>query len=178
MLLASKIHRPAAPIVLGHGPEQRTYYFKPIDPQNPNSEHVCEVDNDDDIATLLAIREGYCLAKSRAAAPVKPAVIVPPAPSVPSTPATAATDTAPEPAAPVDPATAPADQTVVEDPDILAAATKLHELPANAFKAEVKKGGIPKAVLEEALRIEQAKPVDDQRETLISVLGQAITTAG
>lgn len=176
MLIASKIHRPNAPIVLGQGADQRTYYFRPYEPTNPNSEHVAEVANDDDIATLLAIREGYHIAQSGKAIAAKPASQ--PAPLAPVvTPSAPADTTAP----PVTDSTGQdasittslAANVDITDPEIEKAALSLHELGANQFKAEVRKGGIPAAVLGAALRIEQAKAEDDQRETLIKVLREA-----
>lgn len=46
-------------VELGKGADKRVYHFKPKNPQKPDEEHVCEVNNKDDIATLLAIKEGY-----------------------------------------------------------------------------------------------------------------------
>lgn len=42
-----------------HPINQRHYHFKPIDPSNPRSPHVCEVENEDDFDSFMAIKEGY-----------------------------------------------------------------------------------------------------------------------
>lgn len=179
MLIASKIHRPTAPIVLGNDTATaRTYFFVPIDPQNPHSEHVCEVTDDDDIATLLAIKEGYCLAKSR---PVPARPVIPPAPPPPGPETTP--DTLPETVLPVTvvgegaPDGTDSNETT-DDAEAKEAAMKLHGLSGNALKAEIKKGGLPALVLQATLDIELAKPEDDQRETIIKLLQEAIASQG
>jgi hypothetical protein len=42
-----------------HAAKKRVYHFKPVDSNDPDAAHVATVDNADDIASLLAIREGY-----------------------------------------------------------------------------------------------------------------------
>jgi len=46
-------------IVLGRGPEQRTYQFRPQDPKKPESDHACNVADAKDVAHLLSIPEGF-----------------------------------------------------------------------------------------------------------------------
>lgn len=61
MLLRCKLNRPTGTHVeLGKGKSKRDYHFKPVDDKKENKDdHVCEVEDADDIGTLLAIREAY-----------------------------------------------------------------------------------------------------------------------
>lgn len=48
-------------VVMGgkHPLKQRVYHFKPINPSDPRSPHVCDVDNEEDFDAFMRIREGY-----------------------------------------------------------------------------------------------------------------------
>jgi hypothetical protein len=86
MLIESLFKRPHAPVSLG----TREYFFRPLD-NNPQSPHVCEVDDPEHIERLLSITEGYKaatppVALTRQPAPVE---ITSPPPSLPQTPAIA-----------------------------------------------------------------------------------------
>ena len=64
MLLTCKLFRPGGSrVTLGKGKEAREYHFKPLDSKadvdDPRVDHVCDVNDKDDIGTLLAIKEGY-----------------------------------------------------------------------------------------------------------------------
>lgn len=60
MLIRIKQIRPGGTeITLGKGKDVRTYHFKAADPEKPAEDHVCDITNADDMATLLAIKEGY-----------------------------------------------------------------------------------------------------------------------
>lgn len=37
----------------------RVHHFRPLDPRRPEEDHVCNVENAEDIGMLLAIKEGY-----------------------------------------------------------------------------------------------------------------------
>lgn len=167
MLIATTYQRPNAPIDLGDG---RVYHFRPMDPADAESVHVADV-HEDDVGTLLAIRNGdgtaaYYIPKAKGTTTVsKPA----------SAPAPAAT-------APVSGA-AGAEASLNGDgegdaAEIEAAARNLLDLHHKTRKAEIAKGGIPKAVLEAALAIETGKPEEDQRDPVITQLRDAIGAAG
>lgn len=46
-------------IPLGKGKDQVVLQFRPIDPKRPDRDHVCDVQDAEHIATLLAIKEGF-----------------------------------------------------------------------------------------------------------------------
>lgn len=49
-------------VTFGHNlVNQKTYHFKPIDSDDENSPHVCDVDNEEHADRLLSIRESYRL---------------------------------------------------------------------------------------------------------------------
>ena len=83
-LIGCPFKRPKAPVELLNPPE--TYFFVPIDPNNPNSEHVAEVKPREHVTRLLQI--GYYLsdaaesaaatARTAAAQLTNPAALVPP----------------------------------------------------------------------------------------------------
>lgn len=52
-------------VPLGTGKKQRTLEFRPLDPQRPEHDHVCNVTDKDDIATLLAIPSGFEIHESQ-----------------------------------------------------------------------------------------------------------------
>jgi hypothetical protein len=164
MLLASRFNRPKAPIEIG----DKVYYFTPLDPTNPNSEHVCEVADKSHIAKLLAIPEGYYIPEddepvTTPAARPKAAATAPVAPPPPVDP----------PAAPVTPPSGAIEHHDLPE-EIQEAARNLNALSWQALQAQVKKEGIPPQVLREALRIEQEKPEADRRGTTIKILTAAI----
>lgn len=74
MLIRSKLIRAGGTeVVLGKGKDARHYHFKPTDPSKPGEDHACDVSNQDDIATLLAIKEGYEVHPSEVKSRVPPA---------------------------------------------------------------------------------------------------------
>lgn len=80
MLIRSKLYRPGGTrVVLGKGKDARHYHFKPIDPkanaEDPAIDHVCDINDADDVATFVAIKEGYEIHASELKKPS-----VPPAP--------------------------------------------------------------------------------------------------
>lgn len=84
MLIGCYFKRPKAPVELLN--PNITYFFVPIDPNNPDSEHVAEVTDSGHIGRLLSLPEGYYLSNANATAAaaakqtVKPVVaVVPPA---------------------------------------------------------------------------------------------------
>ena len=100
MLIRSKLFRPGGTrVALGKGRDARHYHFKPVlgsqKDDDPQHEHVCDVTNADDVATLVAIKEGYEIhpseisgeAKGKASAPAAAATTEaassPPAPQKP-----------------------------------------------------------------------------------------------
>lgn len=42
-----------------HAAMQRHYHFRPVSPEDPLSPHVCDVDNDEDYAAFISVREAY-----------------------------------------------------------------------------------------------------------------------
>lgn len=157
MLIGCRFKRPKAPIEL----PGKTYFFVPIDPTNPDSEHVAEVEDNAHIQRLLSIPEGYYISEAQ---------VIP----------TAARPTAQQ---PVDPAstgtqdddstnTAPvgSNETLALPPELEEAAKNLNGLTWQALQAQLKKGGLDKAVVQRALDIELAKPDEDQRGTTVKLL--------
>lgn len=64
MLIRTKLFRPGGTrVALGKGKDARNYHFKPMlgsqKDDDPQHEHVCDITNVDDVATLVAIKEGY-----------------------------------------------------------------------------------------------------------------------
>lgn len=103
------------------------------------------------------------------------AAAAPPAPIVEGSQAAAAGVAAIEPPSTiVDGQTAnePAGAVILQelDDETRAAGVRLNELSWQALRGQLEKGGIPREVLAEALRLEEAKPVDDQRATTIKLL--------
>lgn len=164
MLIATTYQRPNAPIDLG----DRVYHFRPMDPNDSKSVHVADV-HEDDVGTLLAIKNGdgsaaYYIPKAKGTTTVsKPAGAPAPAKTAPVSGAPGA-ETSPS-----------GDGDAAE---IQAAAKNLLDLHHKTRKAEIAKGGIPKAVLEAALAIETGKPEEDQRDPVITQLREAIEAAG
>lgn len=164
MLIATRFKRPKAPITI----DGVTYHFLPRDPSNPESEHVCEVADKAHVQRLLGIPEGYYLPDDEPA-PATPAPR-PVAQVAPADPAPADDGSTPPPPVP------PTDAITIAplDDDQREAAVNLNALSWQGLQAQIKKGGIPVVVLHEALRIEQAKPEEDQRATTLKILTQAI----
>lgn len=170
MRIASKIKRPNAPITIGG----ETYFFRPNDPSNPDSEHVAEVENEEHIGRFLSITEGYCVAKSEpmpvAARPAKPAA---PQKEAPKAPEGAATNTQ---SADTSGGENKSDETKAQSEagglteEQQEAANKLNALGVAKMREELAAGAIDPAVIAEALRIEEAKAEDDQRSTTIKLL--------
>lgn len=68
---------------------------------------------------------------------------------------------------------APSDSTVVLqelDEEAREAGRRLNELSWQALRGQLDKGGIPREVLAEALRLEELKPAEDQRATTVKLL--------
>lgn len=63
--------KPGTDVVLGKGANQRTLSFRPLDPKQPDRDHVCDVTDPQDIARLLAIPEGYEVHESELASRVR-----------------------------------------------------------------------------------------------------------
>lgn len=61
MLIESLNKRPKAPITFDANDQwpKGTYYFTPVDPADPTSAHVAEVEDPAHIGRLLSIVEGY-----------------------------------------------------------------------------------------------------------------------
>lgn len=162
MLIASRFKRPHAPVTLG----DETYFFKPIDPANPDSEHVAEVENEDHIGRLLSITEGYYIAKGApvavpiAARPAAQAVAVQAAPVTQAQQADASAN------AEEKSDSEPANSLTEEQAE---AAQKLNALGVRQLRDALEQGA-ERAVIEEALRIELAKDENDQRASTIKLL--------
>lgn len=188
MLIASRFKRPNAPIELpnGDGTFQR-YFFRPIDPNAPESEHVAQVTNAAHIGRLLGIAEGYYVSEAgetlRAAAaaaaagiqnPATPPAAPPAGPTAGEAPVAPAQDSGAPPApAPqgeqnAPPAAAAADNAGSVEEKAIA----LLDQPLSKIKADI--GSTSKAVLERALAIELAKG-EDERSTVTKALRAAIT---
>lgn len=83
MLIKSKIYRPGGTHVeLGKGKDARKYHFKPDiekpskeEMADPDLEHVAEVEDKDDVATFLAIPEGYEVHSSELKKPAAKAAV-------------------------------------------------------------------------------------------------------
>ncbi len=170
MLIACRFKRPKAPVDLG----DRVYFFTPVDPSNPDSEHVAVVEDNVHVQKLLAVPEAYYIATSEPpAAPqlaAKPqAIALSNQPSSTGAAQTAADEGAGKPgteAAGGGDAQLPA--------ELIEAATNLNGLSWQALQAKLKEGGIDKVVIKAALDIELAKPEADQRATTIKLLTKAI----
>ncbi len=189
MLIGSRFKRPKAPIEL----PGKTYFFVPIDPSNPDSEHVAEVTDEEHIQRFMQIPEGYYISKAQALPTASK-----PAAATPAPPAAATTTTAPPPVDP--PAKTPEELQAEVDAAAAAeaarvnaasgaadtsqdstapsglseeleqAAVNLNALSWQKLNVELNKGGIEKAVVNRALEIELAKAEADQRETTIKIL--------
>jgi hypothetical protein len=169
MLIGSRFKRPKAPIEL----PPNTYHFLPIDPANPDSEHVCEVTNEDHIQRLLSITEGYYISKAQALPTTsKPAPAAPapaPAPAV-VVPAATTGDAAADAATADSSANTTAPSGLPQE--LEEAAIALNGLSWQKLNAELKAGGIDTAVIRRALDIELAKPEADHRATTVKILKQ------
>jgi hypothetical protein len=193
MLIACRFHRPNAPVVLPN-PDgtTTTYFFRPIAPNSPESEHVAEVEPAHHVERLLAIPEGYYIAEANAALasaaaaaagstpkPVQPAPIETAAAIAPVAPATAAAAVPPVEAT-VAPPAAPTDQAGDTTPPPDSPARKVledaaHELLARspaAFKAAVQT--VAPDVLKVALEIEGLKG-SEERATYTKALRAALS---
>lgn len=178
MLIASRFKRPTAPVNLPkEGGGSTDYFFKPIDPSSPDSEHVAEVTNTAHVSRLLSIPEGYYIAEAEtllrsAAAAASAGSLRPVAVATAAAPvATVATAAAPPAAAPVDveieSRTAPA-----ASEEVVATAAALIDLQSlKAFKEAI--GKVSDAVLQSALDQESAKG-DDERATYTKALRAAL----
>lgn len=191
MLIASRFQRPDAPVELPNADGTwTTYFFRPIDPRNPTSEHVAHVTDPDHISRLLAIREGYYLSQAEqtlkgastkvakpVASPPGPAAAAPAAPPAEQPPrdgpATAEAADAETGGSPSDaaPESAPADGEPEPEAEADGAAKELLALGLRAFRAAVKKA--PRPVLERALEIEMACG-EDERATFTKALKAAL----
>lgn len=93
MLIRCKQIRPnGTEVVFGKtAEERRVYKFKPRDPNRPGQDHVCDVTDQRDLASLLAIPEGFEIHPSAAGARLPE-----PASTAPSEPPGPAKTTAPK----------------------------------------------------------------------------------
>ncbi len=175
MLIACKFKRPNAPVEI----DDATYYFRPIDPANADSEHVAEVTDNAHIQRLMGIPEAYYIAQAQALPTVpKPALAV----------VTTITGAGENPAQSVPPAAAVGEQSLAtssQEPqgsndvaplpdELLEQARNLNELSWQGLNAQLKQGGIAKPVIKAALDIEKAKPEADQRATTLKLLAKAL----
>lgn len=197
MLIASHFKRPNAPVNLPNSDgTSKDYFFRPIDPNSPESEHVAEVTDSGHIQKLLAIAEGYYIAdanaiidsaKAAALLTERPSVVQPAVP-VPDPASQVATQvqpdgTVPQGGVPADAtATTPAAATTsseadaaaaakVEDSALTEAAKALLALPLAKFKAALKTE--PRSVLARALALESDKG-NDERATVVKHLQAAL----
>lgn len=189
LLIASKFRRPKAAITLRNGDGSfRDYFFLPVDPLNPESEHVALVDDPAHIARLLSITEGYHVSTSAppphllngrpapspevvaaaatAALAAQAAATPPPEP----TPAKVAPPLPIEGTGPIEghtPAAAP--QTAARSQNE-ATAVALLALQLKAFKASIVKA--TPGVLAAALLLEDGKSEVEKRPTYIKALNE------
>lgn len=171
LLIGTHFKRPKAPISFpnGAGKPDTTYYFKPRDPNDENSEHVCLVENAAHIQRLLSISEGYYIAEDQAAddSVARPAAAPVAAPKVTGgTEAQALADV------PHGTSTASGDAEVEVDTE---AVGKLLALPLKEFKEAIKTA--PSPLLREALATEKAKG-EDERPTYVKALDGQLNKAG
>lgn len=191
-LIGCRFKRPNSPVELPNGDGTFTsYYFRPIDPGNADSEHVALVTNADHATRLLQIPEGYYLspnadrlkeaaqnAAAIAAAIAKPAAAAPTASTEPVPPGNA-DETAPPPAGdngePAGNPSEPEGQTEkaqgeVSDAD-RAAAEALLDLSLSKIKEQIP--NTPKSVIKAAVELESAKGADE-RVTVVRALNAAL----
>lgn len=160
MLIACRFKRPHAPVTLG----DETYFFKPIDPANPDSEHVAEVENEEHIGRLLSIAEGYYIAKS--APPLMAARPVAELSVQMTEPAKQDDASADNDAEQKESDSKPVQGLSEEQAE---AARKLNALGVRQLRDALEQD-IERVVIEEALRIELAKDENDQRASTIKLL--------
>jgi len=179
LIIGTYFRRPKAPVELPNGDGTfTTYYFTPIDKNNPNSEHVAAVTDPKHQQKLLAIAEGYYISEAQTtaeAAHAAAAVLARPKPA-------GSTDTPATPPAASEPAPVAADGSSTTPPateqptgsasgdasGATGAAQKLLALPLGAFKTALSDAS--RDVLQEALRIEQAQLDDDVRPTYVKAI--------
>lgn len=170
MLIACRFKRPNAPVDLG----DKVYFFKPVDPANPDSEHVALVDDNAHIQRLLQIPEAYYIALTE----LPPTVAKPKAPQTPPTKDDDGTagdkNDAPAGSKPPVGITDSGNAQVPPPKELQEQGEALNGLSWQKLQAELKKGGIDKAVIKIALDIEQAKPEADQRGTTLKFLSAAL----
>lgn len=161
MLIACKFHRPNSPVTI----DDKTYYFRPINLADPQSEHVCEVADKAHAQRFMGIPEGYHIAEGELPVAARPAAK--PVPAVITV----------EPSATKEPAgDAPTPKEGLTDIDD-ETAEHAQALIANGWQkvlSLVKSSDFPKPMLKEALRLEQAKPADDIRNSVVKSLQQAL----
>lgn len=178
LLIGSHFKRPKAPIELPNGDGTFSkYFFTPVDPKNPDSEHVALIDNAKHQARLLSIEEGYYISEAQAnieAASAAAATVAKPTANAAVTDTVTATDAV---VATVTSNTTAAAQTTPTEPEATAAlapneitdqAKQLLALNLNAFKAALPRTN--KAVIEAALAIESAKSPEEERPTFSKAL--------
>jgi hypothetical protein len=174
MLIASRFKRPTAPVNLSkEGGGSTDYFFKPIDPNSPDSEHVADVTNTEHISRLLAIPEGYYIAEAEAitrsvasaaaAGTLRPVAVAAAAAPV----AVVATAAAPPVVAPVAVETESPAIPVASEEVVATAAALISLQSLKAFKEAI--GKVSDAVLQAALDQESAKG-DDERATYTKAL--------
>jgi hypothetical protein len=181
MKIRSRFHRPNAPVSLpNNGKPDTVYYFKPSDPTNPFSPHVCDVTNKTHAQRLLIIDYGNAYFIHDEDAPADAVPIDLPAPPRPAATGELAKGTAadlkaegdrqPEPTTGLPPVSG---DTLEGKPlDV----NELLAKPIKDFKAALKT--VSKGEATEALEIEKAKPDDAQRPTVIKALEERIAAKG
>lgn len=174
MLIASRFKRPTAPVSLqSKDGSLKHYFFRPIDPASPDSEHVAEVAEAEHIQRLLQIPEGYYIAESNAVLDAATAVASkatrPIAAAVPVKPEVATQEPATQ--APVAVEQAGSEAATDEDADTSAAAKALIELKLSDIKKALP--STPRAVLRAALAMESGKG-NDERVTVVKHLKAAL----
>lgn len=180
MLIASKHKRPKAPVTL----DSKVYFFTPIDPADPDSEHVADVQDTAHIQKFLCVPEGYHIAEAQGlpaipsrpvAAPVATTATVATTPTVPapgsstSTPSGAGVPVVTDPTNTGDGTDTGAGQPTPEQTE---AAQALISMSWQKLKTVAEGTAAP--VLALAQSIEKAKPEIEQRETVLKVLAKAL----
>lgn len=176
LYIASKIKRPKAPITLGNGPGKAAsiYYFKPVDPDNPHSEHVAFVANPAHIQRFLSITEGYHV--SEADIPEgnipkpEPTVVAPPVSASIKPPEAVIPESVP-PSDPLGTAGLPnLTGDTLEGPEL--PGDTLLALPLKEFKKAIVSAD--RESLRAALATEKSKPAADERPTYVKALEERL----
>lgn len=178
LLIGTYFKRPNAPVELSNDDGSiATYFFRPVDPANPDSEHVALVSDRKHQQRLLQITEGYYISEAQLAVDVakaaasktqRPSVSAPQQPlPVPTPPASDETSPPPSTSAGTASPVAP------EASDVDKAAAELLGLPLAAFKQAIADEKTAQAILQKALEVESARG-SEERPTYTKHLRAAI----